>query len=373
MNRPTKLLSLVTPEKLRHIVTSLGWKQVSSLHNDKVLQYLSPDGRNIATILNDHSFSDYNEVTYRSIKEIALNMKEDVEHFLNRFLFPAYDVLKWRVGTNESGYGTVSFESMEKSISSIKNILATTCLNIESTESYHNKLFTKSVNEKLSKYSFGQTEIGGYILNILCPLGGTSLSFLELNEEELPFYRRVNIKLMESISYIQTNLEEGNFTLIDEKMDEGFVNVNFLEKLSDLYEDFSDSPMSLSVDWSKEIPIQKDFGEIKINSSLAEPLNQLVERHLPQKEIETSVDYIGKLCEFSGDLEINTRSDLWINAVVLVDEEKRLNVKFKIPQDKQDEAICAFKESKYVRIKGTIEKATSKTQTLQNVTFDIIH
>ena len=252
-----KAIDLISAERILKVVSFLKWEELSTLMNGRVRQFVSPDDEYTALIPLSNEFSDYYKVITDTLQSIASYENRSLESLINRILNPSYDILKWRIADNYTKEGKIPFFKMTEAIDNIKDILAISCLDTLSPSKFHAKVYTNDVNDNISNYSFGQTEIGSYILNILCPLGNYHYEIFEPTEENIPLNRKINIKLISSIYNIQEDLNADNKNKFDEEVDQGIYSINFLDSLMSIYEDTKDTEMNIIVDWCKDVKFIK--------------------------------------------------------------------------------------------------------------------
>lgn len=185
---------------------------------------------------------------------------------------------------------------MTEAIDNIKDILAISCLDTLSPSKFHAKVYTNDVNDNISNYSFGQTEIGSYILNILCPLGNYHYEIFEPTEENIPLNRKINIKLISSIYNIQEDLNADNKNKFDEEVDQGIYSINFLDSLMSIYEDTKDTEMNIIVDWCKDVKFIDNFSltKVKLEPKYIEQVCDVVEKYRPAKQENTQKIFMAK-------------------------------------------------------------------------------
>ena len=216
-----RAIDLITVEKLEKVFSFLKWRELDVLMNGRVRQFVSPDDEYVALIPLVKEFSDYYRVMGETLQSIASFENRSIEALVNRILNPSYDIQKWRIANNYTSDGKIPFFSMTDTIEKIKDVLATAYLDTLNPTRFHKKVYTTDVNKNISEYSFGQTEIGSYILNILCPLGNYQYTIFNPTEQDIPLNRKINMRLLSSIDNIQKDLKNSNNNKVDEDVDQG--------------------------------------------------------------------------------------------------------------------------------------------------------
>lgn len=319
-------LNLITTENLGEVLAYLGWHELPAIRGGVVRQFVSPNGEHSA-LLPPKSLSDYYRILIDSIEEIAAFEHKTIEEFVNKLLNPSYDIMKWRIASNATNKGRIPFFDMTDAIDRIKDMMATACLDTMSPQKYHSMLYTADVKKHLESYSFGQTEIGSYIINLLCPLG--NYEYVVFNpDEKLPLNRKININLLSSVNEIQDNLLNDNKTKFDEDVDSGKYSVNFLDSLGEMYIQTKDVEMNISADWNPKIlnPQGFNLSTVKLIPRCCDDVQAIAEKYRPKKEQNTSKTYYGKISEISANPELENREIVRIKIATIGDNEQKINV-----------------------------------------------
>lgn len=346
----------LTPAILESVMSQLHWKKVDSLRNGRVEQFLSPSEEYVAYILRDKNFSDYKTVMGKTVSSIAKSLQMCEEDFMIKAMNPAFDILKWRIAERETTVGNISFDSMVNAIESIKNMLLASCQDVSTPSSNHKKK-TKENDKKLSECKFGQTEIGSYLFNVLCPLGPYQFElFPGEGLDDAPFFRKVTTHLVNGIYNIQQHIRKGNADIVNERVETGEYSVNFLSGLKDIYDDFEGIVLTIGADWNQNVPLRVQVPEnvIEIDTECRAQLETVIESHKPKTIIGTKQVYYGKISDVGGEPNIDNRDSISIS-VAVVDENDRLNtVKLNLPNSRQTEVLSAFDYGRNIKVEGVV-------------------
>ena len=261
------------------------WTELPALFDGKVRQFATPDESDAIMVPLSKIFSDYYSVMRESLSTIAVFEHTSLTGLFNQLINPTSDILKLRIADDETSLGAIPFSVMSNNIEYIKALLSSTCVDILSPATFHNRVLTTEVIDQMEKYRFGQTEIGSYILNIVCPLGYYQYELFEPDSNEFPLTRRVNIKLLKNIQCIQESVLSGSSKVKDE-VAEGKVSVNFLNALADLYEENKDADFMISAKWNKHIPNIEDeiVSDVELQPRCADKVLEIVEEYSPKQE-----------------------------------------------------------------------------------------
>lgn len=370
MSKFIENIHLVKPEDLVKYVQHIGLFKVCDLYDGRAQQYAAANYSYSVIIPFDKSFSDYDRVLVDSLSEIAINNNLSVDSIVNKLLYPSYDSLKYRVSQKRTSMGVLPFMFLPELIESIKYTIASVLNDIRNPSSFHKRVYSKDVNELLEKYAFGQTEIGSYILNILCPLGEYQLSWID---ESRPIQRMVNEKLMISIDKIQKDLKVHNISKIEEEIEQGIYSSNFMESLSDIYKDTRDTTINVYVDWCMDLPEMIDIPQnVLLEPKYMETVGVMAEKFKPKPKKNESKPFYGKIAGIESEPEINDRKHVVIKVSAIGDEGKKITVFAKLDYNQYFHDVDkAFQEGLNVRLSGTMNLSSAK-KFIENPSFSIL-
>lgn len=353
---PDTTLDLISTEMLAEVLGFLDWSEMPMLRKGQIRQFVSPDKKHSA-LLPSKEFSDYNRMIVDSIREIAAFENKSVDTFINKLLNPSYDIMKWRIAGTSTSKGRIPFFDMTDAIDKIQDIMAATCLDtLIPNRRYHSKMYTNDVKRVLEAYSFGQTEIGSYIINLLCPLGYYEYSIYD-PQNELPLQRRINIKLLSSVDEIQKDIAENNKSKVDENVDKGQYSVNFLDTLSGMYTQTKDVEMNISADWNVKVKNPDDtiINTVKLIPRFDDVVQEIAEKYRPKKEENTRKTYYGKICDVSAKPELEDREVVKIKIATIGDDDRKIIVMASLDYARYNNDVnYAFQNGKNVKLSGTI-------------------
>ena len=121
---------------------------------------------------------------YDAVETVAEAEGKTVEQVLLYLLNPNADILKIRLDRKNVEVGSILFDDAINVYENAKKLLAATALDILHPRKYHQGRIDDAIIKFLSDCRFGQTEVGSYVVSIVCP-------FSELNESE--GYRQLSI------------------------------------------------------------------------------------------------------------------------------------------------------------------------------------
>ncbi len=358
------IIDKLDTQKLCLYLKNMKWQQLPDLFDGKIKQFQSEKEEEVVLVPLSKTFTDY----YREVKEtldvIANIERKTIEELINKLLNPSQDILKWRIADEITSRGAIPFNSMTENIEHIKDLLASTILDITTPAKIHPRLNTKEVISQLSSYQFGQTEIGSYILNILCPLGYYQYSVFDPTQEELPLGRRVNMQILNGISKIQESITSRS-TELQDILDEGKISINFLSALGKLYGENSHSKISVKADWNLYIPLIPEIitSQVELNPDCYDSLMGVIESNLPQQEQNVEKVYCGKIFSISGDADAESREIITIIVAVIDDDLRKTNVKVELNCQQYLSLVTeAFESGANVMVTGIMSRTAKSTK-----------
>lgn len=367
MKNIEKYINLLHNDKVCQYLSLKGWHEISTLFEGKVRQFLAPNEEYAILIPMSKDFSDYYRVMHDSLLAIATLDNKTLNALFNVLIYPSSDILKWRIADDNTSLGAISFNTMLDNIDNIKNILATTCIDIMSPSQYHKKVMVTDVQNQIASYKFGQTEIGSYILNLVSPLGFYQYQLFDPNVDELPINRRINMRMLKNINDIQQSVLE-NSSHLDENVASGNISVNFLNALTKIYDDNKDSDVSISAAWDVNLPtiIENPISRLTLCPRCIEKVAQTAEKYTPTQEQNVPKTYYGKITNISGAPEVDSREKLVITLASIGDENQKVTVKVELDNSRYSHIVTdAFENGANVKVSG-LNTTTAKTIKLLN-------
>lgn len=366
-------INKLQPNKICQYLLLHGWSEVGSLMESKLKLFNKENCDSTIIIPLEDSFTDYYSVYIDSLNVLAKSESTTLISLLNRLINPSCDLLKWRIAAEDTLLGSISLESMGNNIEHIRDLLASSYLDILSPSVYHKKVLTKDVVKQINQYKFGQTEVGSYILNLLCPLGYYQYELFDQRMEDLPISRRINVKLLQDIQRVQKSVEDNSTELTDEVQSEK-ISVNFLNALSGMYEDNKDSEISLCAEWSSEVPnIEGNIVQsVRLEPKYMDKVVEVAEANTPKEQQNVQKTFFGKIKDIGGNEELNNRSDITIKLVAIGDEGRKITVQAQLPFTTCYSIVDeAFENANTVKVTGTLNKV-GYINKLSNASIEIV-
>lgn len=368
------LVSKLDGRKICKYLRLKNWQDLGVFYSGKVQQMVSPNGNIVVLMPLVTSFSDYEDVMKKALGTIASFENISTIHLYNKLTNPSCDFLRWRIAGDSTSGGIIPFNSMGANIDYIKDLLGSACLDILNPATYHTKVYTNEVNEQIAKYSFGQTEIGSYILNVLCPLGYYQYQLFDPIQENLPMSRRINLNILNNIDLIQRSVEDKSQELND-SVESQAISVNFLNSLSEMYDENKDSQITLSAEWNGDVPhIQNPnpVSMVLLKPNCLDRVIETIENYTPKEEQNVPATFYGKITNIGAEAEIENRTLFDIKIATIGDDLRTVYVvatlsysQFFAMADK------AFQEGANIKVTG-IKTSTARSIKLKEANIELV-
>ena len=343
-----------------------GWIEKSTLFDGKVRQFISPNNLFSVLIPIITEFSDYYRVLIDSLNTIAEYEKKSLTGLFNVLINPTSDIFKWRIADTDTTLGTISFNSMLSNIENIKNLIASTFLDITNPQVFHKKIMTNEVIERIASYKFGQTEIGSYILNLVSPLGFYQYKLFDPLIEELPINRQINLRLMSDINKIQQSVLDKN-SVLDEAVSSRNISINFLNTLTKIYDNNKDADIHINVLWDKNVPVVVDnpISHLSLKPTCIDGVVNIIEKYSPNLEQDITKTFYGKIANISGNPDVDNREKIGISIVTIGDDNQKLTVRVELDNTKYSHIVTdAFERGSNIKVTGEMRQSQKSVKLL---------
>jgi len=321
---------------------------------------------------------DYSIAMYRATESIACSLRKSVEQVILELVNPLSDILKLRIVEPNIENGSVLVEDAINLYDNAKKLLAATAMDVLHPQLYHAGRFDNVVTEFVNSCRFGQTEIGSYIVSIVCPICVINNNQVQKRtihdrkeESARSFTREIINKLIKSVNMVRGDIEQG---VLDKRFtvdvdSQNVVSVNFLEALNgiNIYRD--DSQLNITAEYASIL--QENTlanASASINHDYYEPISSIVKKVKIPAESEKTV--FGQITRLAAAPDSATRTGGSINIVFLNEARKVSNATVMLSKSDYDAAIEAHREGKTVRIVGSMSGMRSKKIDYRN--FEVL-
>lgn len=368
------LTEKISPLAFAKYLKDMGWEQYQSKRQYiKIFQYEKNDDFFQVIIPTEKKLNDYKEAMYKAVVTVAEAENKSVEQVLLYLLNPNTDILKIRLEKKDVEAGNILFDDAIRMYENAKRLLAATALDILHPKKYHQGRMDDCVLKFLSSCRFGQTEIGSYVVSVVCP-------FAELDENEdykqLSIFsdeeqcansltRQVTSRVMKNISFIKNQIDNGEMDKLILQDEDKIISANFYEALGGLNLDSNGADVEFIAEWS---PIVKNADCVKSRILLTHDYYQPIETTIERLKDETnkSTRIIGRIKKLESSPDVQKRKIGKITVVYLDENDKRKTVTVNLNKNEYDKAIKAHERGFHVEIVGEISCGRNASMTCES-------
>lgn len=345
----------------------LKWEKIAN-KNEKlaIFQKMKDEILFQITLPLDRKYSDYGDMMYQAATVLANEQSRNVEEIVLELMNPLSDIVKVRVNDDKVLGGTVLFEDAIDLFNNAKKMIQYAAQDAISPRKYYGSgRICDEVHRFIDGCRFGQTEVGSYIVNIVCPFVFENQDdrYRQMTLFDSPtdiassLTRKATQKLMDSLGDIKQTIDAGEDieTLTDRKTNP--ISVNFLESVENLNLYKTDGELEVSLKWAPTVDDNKStFEWVKLDNSYYAPLQALTDRVKRRSIVDTEM-YVGRIKSVSGNEEIEERKQGIVKLVTISNDRKK-TVRVKLNIDDYDQAIEAHRLGQYVKVVGKYDKET---------------
>lgn len=356
------LTERISPLAFAKYLRDTGWELFQSKRAYiKIFQYERNDDFFQIIIPMEKKLSDYKEAMYKAVETVAKVENKSIEQVMLYLLNPNTDILKIRLEKKDIEAGNILLDDAIRIYENAKKLLAATARDILHPKKYHQGKMDDCVLKFLSSCRFGQTEVGSYVVSVVCP-------FAELDENEeykqLSIFsdeeqcansltRQVTSRVMENISFIKSQIDNGEMDKLVLQDEDKIISANFYEALGGLNLDSNGADVEFIAEWS---PIVKNIGCVKNRILLTHDYYQPIETTIGKLKEQTnkSTKIIGRIKKLESSPDVQKRKIGKITVVYLDENDKPKTVTANLDKNEYDQAIKAHEKGYHVEIVGEI-------------------
>lgn len=391
----------LNPLAVTKYLSETNWELYPIKRNDiKIFQYKKEDLFEQVTIPLDKKLRDYKNAMYDAVCKTAYVEKKSVEQLMLYLLNPNTDILKIRLDKKEVESGNIMFDDAIQLFDNAKKLIAATALDVINPKKIHYGRINEPVRNFLSQCRFGQTEIGSYVVSVICPFvdfpkteGYKKLNaFFDEEQYAYSLTREVINRLMTNVATIKQKIDDGNLESLANY--DSPISSNFYEALSGLSMDTEDTTVEFMAEWSPTVKSnQCKYNRILITNDYYEPIRTIISKitEYTNERIETvdkikrlevapisdsreygtieRTEIVGKIIELKAAPVIDSRE--YGTIVIYVGDNARVkSVTVKLDREDYDKAVAAHQHGKAVKVVGDLKGQVKSI--MENVIFSVV-
>lgn len=338
-----------------------GWEYIPLKRNNiKIYQYERKDIFEQVNVPISKELIDYKQAMYNVVKTISDIEKKSVEQIMLYLLNPNTDILKIRLSKQNIESGTIMFDDAIRLYDNAKKLLAATALDIINPKKIHYGRIDEPVQSFLNQCRFGQTEIGSYVVSVICPFAELSdtdeykqLSIFS-DEEQCAnsLTRKVTNKLMDNIAYIKNQIDNGEEKVLSNE--DVRISSNFFEALNGMNLQSENMFIEFTTEWAPAVKRNRSINNhIKISNDYYQPIKNVIDCIKDKTAKRTEI--IGRIKQLSASPIVDKRKDGRIVVVYIDDNNKAKSITVNLQKEDYENAVKAHQYGKTVKIIGDLE------------------
>ncbi len=356
-----------------------GWEQFPSKRTKvKIFQLENERGFYQINLPVDRTLSDYKEAMYRAVQTAADASGREIQSVLLYLINPCSDILKIRLTNSNVENGNIPFDDAIRIYDNAKKLLAAAAQDILHPRKYHQGRMEDAVSRFLSGCRFGQTEIGSYVVSVVCP-------FAELDEQEgyrqLSFFadeekcansltRQVTTRVMDNLYQIKRNVDEDNMEELILQAEKCAISANFYEALMNLNCNSEGADVEFMAEWAPAVRNKQcAYDRILFSYDYCEPIRATLNQLRREKSALTKI--YGRIKQLDATPDVTKRKDGRITVVYLDENSRPKTTMVCVDKNDYDKAIAAHSKGYFVEIIGKMTRSSRKT-IMKCASFQII-
>ena len=298
------LTEKINPHAVVKYLKDTGWIQYKTKKEYiKTFQKITDKGDFYQVIIPiEKDLADYKQAMFEAIEQIALLEGQSTEQLMLYLLNPNTDILKIRLQKKDIEAGSISFDDAINLFENTKKLIAATAQDVLHPRYIHQGRQEDAVSQFINNCKFGQTEIGSYIISVVCP-------FAELDEsdeyKQLSIFsdeeqcansltRKVTNRIMSNVSIIKKYIDSGEFEKLISDDEEKMISANFYEALTGMNISEEDTAVEFIAQWSPVVKRNRcDQDRIVLTHDYYQPITRTIEKL--RETINTHSKVVGRV------------------------------------------------------------------------------
>lgn len=360
-----KMAGTVNHVEFAKYLHDLGWKSIKTTKNTfHVFQHERDNDFFQADIPTTRALSDYDRTIYRAIEEVARFSQKSTEQVLLELINPLSDIIRIRLKNEDLESGSIYMEDAITLYENTRKLLTAAAMDVLNPAILHRGRPDSTIQKFISTCRFGQTEIGSYIVSVVCPISKIEdndiiqLSLFQDEQEAAHSLTRNTInKMLSSAQAIKEGIDGGNYS--DSLLQENKISVNFLDALNMMGINKDKMQVDVSIQWAPTIRENRsNISTITLTHDYSAPIETIVRK--VKKPINEEKSYVGRISHLNSTTDVKNRTTGIITLVFVNEANKASSASVELPLTEYNQAIDAHRNGKYVRIKGTLSGTGKK-------------
>lgn len=352
----TQIGSQIPPTTVRDYAKSRGWQPVEGSRRrlwifnhpkSKLRQLVIPMDRDSAWI--------------DALLEVVLRLSEleqlAPETVLNNLLNIHSDVVRFRVGGEDVSGGMLPMVSATGLIEGAKRALLSSACSVISKVTHHPRMFRSEAEEFLRVCKMGQTEIGSYVVKVVCPL--TEMEEPPILQGEEPFARATTMGLLKGCQKIVQSIEKDRVDeMLVEDKDSAEVTSNLCDALLRMHAARDNADLTIDISWAAmpKLEIPSIPRKVSFKPEYFRTVDEIQKQLRPQKDQEEKTLLCGTVETLNGDVGEDGRRSGEVAFALLLQDGEVVRARGNLNADDYETAVNAHEKGRgYVSFNGVLK------------------
>lgn len=373
------LTEKINPLSFAKYLKDTGWRQYPSRRTDvRIFQYIAASGEAFQVMVPvEKMLSDYKDAMYQAVETVAVAEERSMDQLMLFLLNPNTDILKIRLDRKGIEAGNILFDDAIRVYENARKLIAAATQDILHPRRYHQGRPEDAVSKFVNNCKFGQTEIGSYVVSIVCPFaeldeteGYRQLSIFSEEEQcANSLTRQVTNRIMTNVSSIKNNIDNGDYGGLVPDGKEPVISINFYEALAGLNPDIEDTDVEFIAQWSPAVKKNRSASSrILLSHDYHQPIVSAIDRF--RRTASTKQKILGRIKRLESAPDVTKRDMGKITIVYLDENDRKRTATANLSKRDYDKAIEAHEKGLHVEVVGEITGKTGNTMNCEF--FDII-
>lgn len=327
----------------------------------------------------DKTLADYKKAMFDAIEQIALLEGQSTEQLMLYLLNPNTDILKIRLQKNDIEAGSILFDDAIHLFENAKKLIAATAQDVLHPKRFHQGRQEEAVSQFINNCKFGQTEIGSYVISVVCPFAelDDSEEYRQLSifsdEEQCAnsLTRKVTNRIMRNVSTIKANIDNGEIDKLISEDEDTMISANFYEALTGMNISDQDTAVEFIAQWSPVVKSNRcEQDRVVLTNDYYQPIATTIEKL--RENVNTHTKIVGRVKKLESIPDASKRTNGKVTIVYLDEDDKRKTVSVQLTKDDYNKAIEAHESGSHVEVIGIIEENGKRKRSMIGENFSII-
>ena len=353
----------IDPLSFSRYLEKIGWIKFSTKRQNVNIFQAEKNGRFYQiNIPLDRGFSDYKQALTSAVHTLSEFEEKSFERVFLFLLNPNADILKIRINDPSVEPGNMLIDDAINVYENAKKLLGAAVQDVYNLKKYHQGRPEGTVAQFVNSCRFGQTEVGSYIVSVVCPFMGTDsvqLSMFDSEEDKASsLTRTVTTRVMKNLTTVNSLIRQGDYETLT-NIDATGISANFFEAMLGLYGNKPDTEMEITAEWSPTVRMTEDVPSRFIyNRDYKGPIEYAIKTL--KKPAPQTTEIIGKVKALGAEPDLERRKEGKITVVYVSDSDRVKTITLCLNLEDYATAIEAHKAGHYIRALGNINEKNAK-------------